>query len=321
MKKFIKNNLIGFIIGISFACLGVYATTLIVSNDVTYDNSSSGLTSTTVKGAIDELYEMSLSHCPKGYECTKLPPKCKRATSLHTETCSQTSGYCARDGYASGSTITYGNLGSGSTLTTGDAFDCDVNGDGEYNSETERFYYVTDMNSDTAVLIYYNNVSGGLPDNTKSYAYNTNYSTYLGPQTAKLQLPTTSQWNNVSLTNTTRDIKDEKGTTRISGFSYEGYAARLLTTQEVSVGCGFTVGSYTIGELSTKCKFLMENTVYSSSSLKAVGPWLETPTSSYANNAWIVYGYDRIVGSSTVSVSSDYGVRPAIEVLKSNIEI
>ena len=73
MKKFIKNNLIGFIIGISFACLGVYATTLIASNDVTYDNSSSGLTSTTVKGALDELYEMSLSHCPTGYECTKIP--------------------------------------------------------------------------------------------------------------------------------------------------------------------------------------------------------------------------------------------------------
>ena len=150
MKKFIKNNLIGFIIGgIIFGCISVYATTLIASVDVTYSNSDS--TVTTVKGALDELYEIS-SHCPTGYECTKLPPKCKRATSLHTETCSQTSGNCAGDGYASGSTITYGNLGSGSTLTTGDAFDCDVNGDGEYNSETERFYYVTDMNSDKEVL-------------------------------------------------------------------------------------------------------------------------------------------------------------------------
>ena len=321
MKKFIKNNLIGFIIGISFACLGVYATTLIASNDVTYDNSSSGLTSTTVKGALDELYEMSLSHCPDGYECTKLPV-CKRATTLHTETCSQTSNYCAGDGYASGATITYGNLGSGSTLTTGDAFDCDVNGDGEYNSETERFYYVTDMNSDTAVLIYYNNVTGGLPDNTKSYAYNTNYSTYLGPQTAILQLPTTSQWNNISLTNTTRDIKDELGRTRISGFSYEGYAARLLTYEEVQNGCydGTIVITSTAG-LSTKCKFFMENTIYSSSSLKTVGPWFETPNSSGAYYAWFVRGRDRDAGSDDVNDTSSYGVRPAIEVLKSDIEI
>ena len=319
MKKFIKNNLIGFIIGISFACLGVYATTLIASNDVIYDNSNSGLTSTTVKGALDELYEIS-SHCPTGYECTKLPPKCKRATSLHTETCSQTStDGCGADGYASGSTITYGNLGSAGTIVTGDAFDCDVNGDGEYNSETERFYYVTDMNSDTAVLIYYNNVSAGLPDNMTAYAYNTE--TYLGPETAILQLPTTSQWKNVSLTNTIRDIKDELGTTRISGFSYSDYAARLLTTQEVSAGCGITVGNYNAGELSTKCKFLMENTVYSSSSLKTRGPWLETPASSYEDCAWFVVGSTRFVGGNRVYEPRFYGVRPAIEVLKSDIEI
>ena len=321
MKKFIKNNLIGFIIGISFTCLGVYATTLIASNDVTYDNSSSGLTSTTVKGALDELYEMSLSHCPAGYECTKLPV-CKRATSLHTETCSQTSNYCAGDGYTSGSTITYGNLGSEGTLTTGDAFDCDVNSDGEYNSETERFYYVTDMNNDTAVLIYYNNVTGGSPDNMSAYAYNSNTSGYLGPQTAILQLPTTSQWKNVSLTNTTRDIKDNNGTTRVSGFSYEGYAARLLTYEEVQNGCYDGTKSITLSAgLSTKCKFLMENTKYSSSSLKTYGPWLETSSSSGVNYAWIVDGYYRFACDYTVSTTSLYGVRPAIEVLKSNIEI
>ena len=68
---------------------------------------------------------------------------CKRATTLHTETCSQTSTslYCIGDGYtASGSmkttTITYGNLGTKGTLTSGDAFDCDVNGDGVYDSAT-----------------------------------------------------------------------------------------------------------------------------------------------------------------------------------------
>ena len=177
------------------------------------------------------------------------------------------------------------------------------------------------MNSDTAVLIYYNNVSGGLPDNMSSYTYNTDSSTYLGPQTAILQLPTIEQWNNVSLTNTTRDIKDEQGTTRISGFSYEGYAARLLTTQEVSAGCGFTVGSYVNGELSTKCKFLMENTKYSSSSLVTLGPWLENPGPSNAKGACIVHGGNRNATNFGVSIAKNNGVRPAIEVLKSDIEI
>ena len=48
----------------------------------------------------------------------------------------------------------YGTISSGN-LKSGDAFDCDVNGDGKYNSDTERFYYVTDMNDSTAVLIMY----------------------------------------------------------------------------------------------------------------------------------------------------------------------
>ena len=51
---------------------------------------------------------------------------CKRASSLHTS-----------------GNKTYGRLGSGSTLTVGDAFDCDVNGDGTFDSTNERFYYVS----------------------------------------------------------------------------------------------------------------------------------------------------------------------------------
>mgnify|MGYP005933352381 FL=1 len=99
---------------------------------------------------------------------------CKRATTLHTEECTQKEAkyFCSGAGYTESgikgtTTITYGNLGTGGTLSSGDAFDCDVNGDGVYDSKTERFYYVSDyyntstksFESDTAVLIYYNNVS------------------------------------------------------------------------------------------------------------------------------------------------------------------
>ena len=341
IKKFIKSNIkvvIAFILGISIAgSIGVYAATVIASSNVEYSNTTSGLSATTVQGAIDEIYEKSKTHCPDVYICNK--PLCKRATTLHTETCSQTStsSFCSGDGYtASGTmgttTITYGSLGTSGTLSTGDAFDCDVNGDGTYDATTERFYYVSDMSngvttdSNTAVLIYYNNVSGGVASNSTAYAYDSSGSNNNGPVTALAQLPTTSQWKNVSLTNTTRAITNESGgnTTKAgdlpTAFSYSGYAARLLTYQEVYNGCydGTTSITSTKG-LSTKCKYLLENTKYSSSSLKTNGPWLETPRASSSSYAWIVYGYNRDVYNSTVNHTSRYGVRPAIEVLKSNI--
>ena len=56
-KEFLKKNLIGFILGVVSACtISVIAATYFPSNDVTYDNKESGLTSTNVQGAIDELY-------------------------------------------------------------------------------------------------------------------------------------------------------------------------------------------------------------------------------------------------------------------------
>ena len=76
-----------------------------------------------------------------------------------------------------------------------------------------------------------------------------------GPVTAIEELPTTYQWK-TTLSNTKRQITTEIGSTSTSGgtlpeFSYEGYAARLLTAQEVNAGCGFTVGSRSTGEIST----------------------------------------------------------------------
>ena len=63
-KEFLKKYLIGFILGVVCAeAVIVYAQTYFPSNDVTYDNTESGLSSTNVQGAIDELYGV----------CTALP--------------------------------------------------------------------------------------------------------------------------------------------------------------------------------------------------------------------------------------------------------
>lgn len=49
--------MLGFVIGVIVSGIGVYAATTITSANISYDNSKSGLTSTDLKGAIDELYE------------------------------------------------------------------------------------------------------------------------------------------------------------------------------------------------------------------------------------------------------------------------
>ena len=256
---------------------------------------------------------------------------CKRAITLHKEICGQTSGYCAGDGYTTGSEIEYGSLGAKGTLSSGDAFDCDVNGDGTYDPDTERFYYISDVtngittDNNTAVLIYYSNVSAGVPSNSTTYAYYSAESeNWHGPETAIQQLPTTSQWK-TTLTNTKRQITTETNATATKGgtlpeFSYEGYAARLLTVQEVNAGCDITVGRYNQGELSTKCKYLMENTKYSNTSNYVSGEWLETPNTGSSYVVWNIVGISRDVNNSAVVKSDSYGVRPAIEVAKTDID-
>ena len=266
-------------------------------------------------------------------------PICKRATVLHTEECTQTDSkyYCSGAGYtASGSkgtsTITYGNLGTSGTLSSGDAFDCDVNGDGIYNPGTERFYYVSDyyntntklFEDDTAVLIYYNNVIAGSPSNSVTYAYDSSGENFHGPRTAIAQLPTTKQWGNVSLKNTSRAILNENGGNTTSGgtlpsdFNYLGYAARLLTIQEIRQETGKNnIPTWNVGELDNS-NYLNENTNFFSSANKIWAWWLENPRYS-TNDAWNVNSSYRRVPGDPVSYDSGNGVRPAIEVSKTNI--
>ena len=244
---------------------------------------------------------------------------CKRATTLHTETCNsdtlETSQYCRGDGYSAGSTITYGKLGTeGNEPTAGDAFDCDVNGDGVYNPTNERFYYVSnyydtrtkEFNSNYAVFIYYKV--------TSSYTswYSSNSTSY-GPTIAIAQLPTTSQWSNVSLMSTTRDILYEGGSIVKSNFSYEGYAARLLTIQELKSGC--SNASTSTGSMSS-CNYFFEGTRYAKNNTSlAPRLWLESvSTSSSPSAVSITY---RSLDSNSASGSN--GIRPAIEVRKIDV--
>ena len=272
--------------------------------------------------------------------------KCKRVTNianLNTETCQQSSNYCAADGYTgSNTTITYGNAKElGSELTVGDAFDCNVDGTG-YN---ERFYYVSPYyntnsnngataltfddlsnNNSYATLIYYSNtkeISGTVTASTEGASYFSYSSSGTGgPMSALTQLPTTSQWSNVNLKTSTRAMLAEyletHNATTSSGhdlnqnFSYSGKAARLLTAQELMRGCGLTqVGSAT-GELSN-CQFLFEGTKYADNNKATYGPYLETYNYGDPIGVWSVYVYDR--RAFIVSMQdTTRGVRPTIDV-------
>lgn len=78
MKDRIKGFILGTVCTIILTGITVYATSLISGSYVSFDNSNTGLTSTNVSDALDELYMISESHCPTGYIC-KEKPKCDYA--------------------------------------------------------------------------------------------------------------------------------------------------------------------------------------------------------------------------------------------------
>ena len=286
-----KKKKILIIVGVSllFLTIGVSAATIMyTANTISYSNSN--LSGSNVQDALDNLiskYRSINTACPNGVVCTpKTNIKCKRATTLHTETCSQTSNFCAGAGYSNGATITYGNqTTTEGVLTTGDAFDCDVDGT----------------------------------------AYDSSNKNYNGPVTARSELPTTTQWANIRLYKDTRQILATNNATSTSGgtlptsFSYAGYAARLLTYQEAYHGCNsYDKTPTSTGGLDAKCQFLMEGTKFSNSSLATYGPWLESPDASNSNIAFSVRANYRNLYINGAS-NTYYGARPTIEILKSEI--
>lgn len=82
MKKKIKKHykfILGIVAGLVLSSLITYAATAVASSNVSYSNTASGLSSTTVQGAIDELNTKATTkineaknECPNGYNCIKM---------------------------------------------------------------------------------------------------------------------------------------------------------------------------------------------------------------------------------------------------------
>ena len=332
MRK--KFNIIFVISILVFLCVisTRAANYLYEDNEISYDNTNSDLISTDVESVMSELYtkcNASSTTCGAGMTCTpKTNIKCQRAKTLHTEAC--TTSTCQGEG----NVITYGNvIKTRNVLVTGDAFDCDVNGDGTYDAAEERFYYISDyfdtsskkFNDKVAVLVYYSNTDDGVAS-TSNVAYYSSGENWHGPVVAIRELPTTTQWNNISLYKNTRQILTSDNTTSTRGgtlptaFDYSGYSARLLTYQELHHGCyDYNLSITSTKGLSTNCNFLFEGTRYANLSVATRGGWLET---SYESSDYSVYCWDGTSSSNSwcnVNTKDSHGVRPAIEVLKSEI--
>ena len=319
MKRHYKF-IIGIIIGLILSGVVGYAKTVLTSKEVSYDNTKSKLSSTNIKDAIDEVNEKATTklneakkECPDNNKC--IVPICKKATTLHTSECTNST-TCG-----SNTSITYGKIVEGSNLSVGDAFDCDVNGDGIYNPENERFYYIGNnynLNKEIeedyeAILVYY--TYSGYAKYDESGVNNN------GPVSARTVLPKSSKWKNVGLINEIRPIISDDFTTRTDAgslptkFSYEGYSARLLTSNEIrsncsscdAKGCSFYYAQY-------ECEFLLENTRYESRD-KPSWLWLEEPLSDSSTKAMTLM-YNGSMSEQTVSTLVNTVVKPVIEVPK-----
>ena len=208
---------------------------------------------------------------------------CKRATTLHSGTVGST-------------TVNFGQIGTTGTLASGDAFDCDVNGDGVYDSATERFYYVTDLTTyqNTAVLVYYGNSSStGVSLNNRSQYYAN------GNRTAQIynyEGGTTVTEQTSSTTSVTHNLPKYTYTT----------AARLLTYQEFRKITDNSFFWENFGGSAASCIWL--NTTHTNANSKQIFA-IQNP------NGTLLSAIPKD-GTSTTSLC---GVRPVIEVLKSDM--
>ena len=217
---------------------------------------------------------------------------CRKATSLHTAVC-PTNAACNKAGYSEtgsrGTNIVTFGIIPHAELEAGNAYDCDVNSDGIYDDETERFYYLT-TKGDNAVLISHTNYEG---EEGQIIINNYIYSEAL----TKLPQKIKNEWKNVRITFS--NPEDDTDT--------NVYAARFPTYDEIKQATGKS-SLTAVGSLDNY-PYLMENTMFVG--VGRSGIWLESDT---ANDSY--YRIHTGTGQRRVTVDSTTknAARPVIEV-------
>ena len=261
---------------------------------------------------------------------------CQRATTLHQANCPENGVGCKKAGYGIGNkdtTITYGTIPNESPKI-GDAYDCDVNGDGVYNSENERFYLV-DISSTNYSLIYYTNVVDGInPTRTQNFSFDTRFENWNGPTVAYNQLPNKYQWTNKKLImpgvrqiqsdtgeNVTSNMDQNNTVHQLELFDYNDKVARFLTFQEVINACGTCIyGHEAIGGYLNNCIFFLENIGQFDSNYGTYGYYLETVDRAVYYYTRIIHGENNSLNRFYTNNGNYYGVRPVITINKNDLE-
>ncbi len=234
---------------------------------------------------------------------------CRRATVLSTEICpSGKPQGCNGTGYAAGSTVTFGSLGTSGVLTAGDAFDCDVNGDRRYDPETERFYFIS-YYYDTYNAVFDNNVAVLQYDRNLGRASDYTVSTW--PQGALAVLPSTEDWPTVRLYKNQRRIDNLSSNgvnnrVHIQSFDYTGKAARLINYYEINNAC--TTMPWNSHRALDRCQYFLTNTNYAGG-----GACYSYENIIATNYVTAVIG-NHSSGNTRMITNSNCAIRPAIEV-------
>ena len=211
------------------------------------------------------------------------PYICRRAEELHTSICNRDSQGCITTGFKKGERIIFGNTTEEENIKAGNAFDCDVNGDGEFDSDTERFYYLRTVGN-KAALISHTNFEG---ENGQAIVNNFLH------DNAYAQLPTTTQWSNTT--------------------KFGEKAARFPSQEDLRTACG--VEDLTTDGSLKDCYFISENTTYVSEAVGRSGTWLNDEDDKY-------YRYQNVaIKVMNVDGTSKNAVRPVIEIPLAKIDL
>ena len=243
---------------------------------------------------------------------------CKKvndANDLHTETC--VSGGCRLSGVnlPVNSTITYGTVNGTDSPMAGDAYNCDVNDDGIYDSQTEygkfneRFYFLREIdngnNPSTGSLIYYTSYDSNGPletqhtnkDNLGSTDYNT----------ALTWLPTAGSANNPW---------DNPGL--IDFDPNNGKVSRFISFDDIAAVCGSSGLPNASTDYFATCSkwFLMENSRFQSNNLSRAGIWIQLNGDTYHR----IHTASVNIAVPQDGANSENTARPVIEIPMSAFE-
>ena len=323
IKDLVNKNykvVIGIIIGITISIgIGVSA---VATKDVVYDNSKSGLTSTNLQGAIDELNTKATTkineaknECPDGYRCIKKNTNILAAYTYKSSSC------VTGEESACVQTSCYENQASGS-CPAGTIIKYKV------NDSTTKYFHVLHDDGETMTLQQRENTVY----NTAWYSsdhYNSN-----GPTTILPVLESaTNGWTNVNNQTYTMGTTNFNNTNAYTGCSsyFNCYTntytlgqrtakARMITMQEAyALGCT---------ESSQSCPNFMNNYLFNSTSNGGTvvddttangashnyGYWTMSACTSNAYGAWLVYFSGNVYNHSSPSTSN--GARAVVVVSK-----